>query len=83
MTNQIRIEKHPGVKCPRCWHHHYATENFGYTPEEIAADPKLADEHLCNSCLWTILCEHPNHPSVPHILENLKQRGLTPQEIPV
>lgn len=55
------------VKCPRCWHWHGVTENFGYLPEEIAADPKLANEKLCDGCQKTILQNFPDHPSAPHI----------------
>lgn len=56
------------VKCPRCLHWHGVTENFGHTPEDIAADPELAREKLCDDCQALILEHFPNHPSVPHIL---------------
>lgn len=55
------------VKCPRCWHCHGVTENFGHLPDEIEADPSLAKEKLCDNCQQTILSDYPNHPSVPHI----------------
>jgi hypothetical protein len=55
------------VKCPRCWHWHGVTENFGHLPEEIVADPKLAKEKLCDRCQQIILIDFPNHPSAAHI----------------
>lgn len=55
------------VKCPRCWHCHGVTENFGHLPEEIEADPSLAKEKLCDNCQQIILNDYPNHPSVPYI----------------
>lgn len=55
------------VKCPRCWHWHGVVENFGHLPEEIAANPKLEKEKLCDNCQKTILSDFPNHPAVPHI----------------
>lgn len=55
------------VKCPRCWHWHGVTENFGHLPEEISANPKLAKEKLCDKCQQIILTDFPNHSAVPHI----------------
>lgn len=55
------------VKCPRCWHWHGVVSNFGHTLDEIAANPELAKEKLCDDCQRTILTNFPNHPSVPHI----------------
>jgi hypothetical protein len=55
------------VMCPRCWHWHGVAENFGHTPEEIAADKSLEKEKLCDRCQRIILTDYPSHPSVPHI----------------
>lgn len=63
----IVIKKAEDVKCPRCWHVHEASLNF---------------DNLCNKCVNIILTDFPNHPSVPFIQENLKQRGLAPQDNP-
>lgn len=59
------------VKCPRCWHWHGVVENFGHLPEEIALNPNLSKEKLCDKCQLTILNDFPNHASVPHIREAL------------
>lgn len=55
------------VKCPRCWEFHTVRLNFGHTVEEVALDPKLAHEKLCDGCQQLIVAEFPHHPSVPHI----------------
>ena len=73
---EIKVAHADGVKCPRCWHWHMADLNFGHTPEDIVADPKLASEHLCNKCVGIILEHFPHHASVPFILDNLKARGI-------
>ena len=75
MTKEFTISKHDGVKCPRCWHYHYVTDNFGHLPEEILANPSLADEHLCDNCQSTILKDFPNHSSVPHIKKHLQEQA--------
>lgn len=60
------------VKCPRCWHWHGVTENFGHLPEEIEAKPELAREKLCDKCQSVILRDFPDHPSAPHIRAALR-----------
>ncbi len=77
------------VKCPRCWHWHGVTDNFGHLPEEIEVNPSLAKEKLCDRCQQTILKDHPNHPSVPHIKtalaaqhEKYRNKSLTSAGIP-
>lgn len=55
------------ARCPRCFGHHPQLGNFGHLPEEIAAEPKLAGEALCDQCQETILEFFPDHASVPHI----------------
>ena len=72
MDKEITVEGNTvshadGVKCPRCWHWHMADLNF---------------ENLCNKCVGIILENFPTHESVAGIMENLKSRGLTPQENP-
>ena len=52
--------------CPRCRHYCYSI-NF---------------DGLCNTCVDTILTNHPTHESVPGILENLQLRGLAPEDNP-
>lgn len=63
------------ARCPRCYGHHPQLANFGHLPEEIAAEPKLAGEALCDSCQETILQFFPNHASVPHIKAALALRA--------
>lgn len=54
------------VECKRCWHWSYSM-NF---------------DNLCNRCV-AIICKHyPEHESVPHIIENLEQRGRKPEDNP-
>jgi ribosomal protein S27AE len=53
-------------ECPRCWRY-TDTVNF---------------DNLCNRCVDVILAEHPDHPSVKLILQNLTERGLTPEDNP-
>lgn len=76
----IRVESMDdgrNVKCPRCWHWHGVVDNFGHLPAEIALDPKLAKEKLCDGCQQIILRDFPNHDSVPHIVAALeRQRAL-------
>lgn len=62
----VMVAKAPGEKCPRCWMYRY-TMNF---------------DNLCNKCVAVILKDHPDHPSVPYILADLKQRGLTKEDNP-
>ena len=56
--------EHGMVKCPRCWHMSHSL-NF---------------DNLCNHCVAVILEDFPEHASVPHIKQNLKDRGLEPTE---
>ncbi len=55
------------VKCARCFRYHLANLNY---------------DCLCNRCINIILNHFPQHASVPFILNNLKSRGLTPQDNP-
>lgn len=55
------------VCCPRCRHWSYSM-NF---------------DSLCNACVDLVLTHFPDHESVPHILENLQLRGLSPADNPV
>jgi hypothetical protein len=64
------------VKCPRCWHYHNNKYNFGH---EIGAK-KYNEEFLCDDCTRTILTDFKEHKSVPFILENLKNRGITVEQ---
>lgn len=63
------------ARCPRCFGQHPQLTNFGHLPEEIAAEPKLDGEALCDSCQDTILEFFPNHASVPHIKAALALRA--------
>lgn len=67
------------VKCPRCWHYHYGSLNFGHEP----GHEKYGKEFLCNNCIEIILNNYPDHPSVKFILENLEQRGLKREDNPI
>jgi hypothetical protein len=40
-------------------------------------------DSLCNACVDLVLTHFPDHESVPHILENLQLRGLSPADNPV
>lgn len=56
------------VKCPRCWHWHGVTENFGHEPGAVLPDGRNPDkEKLCDRCQQIILEEYPEHPAVPYI----------------
>ena len=56
------------VKCPRCWHWHGMTENFGHEPGAVLPDNRDPEkEKLCDRCQKIILTDYPTHPSVPHI----------------
>lgn len=77
MTIEVKpMDDGHNVKCPRCWHWHGVSENFGHLQEEIALNPKLAKEKLCDTCQEIILAEHPHHASVPHILKALEVQRL-------
>lgn len=59
---------HPGsVKCPRC-------RVWGYWD--------LNYDNLCNRCVLIIVTEFKEHASVPHILQNLADRGLDIKDNP-
>lgn len=49
-------------------------DNFGNLPEEVAIDPKLATERLCDRCQDVILKDYPEHPSVPYIRQALARQ---------
>jgi hypothetical protein len=70
MTKVIvtRCESLGMVKCPRC-------QRWGYND--------LNYDHLCNRCMRVLLDEYKDHPSVPLILANLAERGLTPENNPI
>lgn len=55
------------AKCPRCWDFHTVWSNFGHLADEVAQNPELAREHLCDDCQTLILKDFPDHDSVPHI----------------
>lgn len=54
------------LKCPRC-------TKWTYT---------LNYNNLCNRCVNVLLSCHPQHESVPFILDNLNLRGLKPEDNP-
>jgi len=63
---EVKVTKHDGVKCPRCWIYTYSM-NYN---------------SLCNRCVAVLLEGFPNHESIPHILENLELRGVKPEDNP-
>jgi hypothetical protein len=70
MTTEVivtRCESLGMVKCPRC-------SRWGYND--------LNYDHLCNRCMGVLLSEYKDHVSVPFILANLAERGLTPEQNP-
>lgn len=70
------------VKCPRCYGAHTESLNFGHTEEEMAQNPKLEREKLCNRCTSTLMKHFPGHASVPYIVNNLFERGVMPEANP-
>jgi hypothetical protein len=56
-------------KCPRCWVRHRQADNFGFTPEQIANNPKECPEteKLCDRCMEVIVNDHSNHWSAPYV----------------
>lgn len=66
------------VKCPRCWHWHGVTTNFGHEPGAVLPDNRDPDkEKLCDKCQYVIVTKFPNHPSIPFIKDALeKQKAL-------
>ena len=37
---------------------------------------------LCNRCVAILCKHHPEHESIPHIMENLEVRGMKPEDNP-
>ncbi len=70
-SSEIEVEslknKDGYAKCPRCLKYHQATLNF---------------DSLCNRCVAILLKEHPEHESIPLILANLVERGVTAENNP-
>jgi isoleucyl-tRNA synthetase len=47
------------LKCPRCWHYtHSGLHNF---------------DGLCDRCCDVLIMDHPEHPSIEHILKRRKE----------
>ncbi len=80
----ITVERHAGVKCPRCLHKHFHTLNFGHKEGDVDSKGEPVDmtEKLCNRCV-AIICKYfPKKEAGIAVLENLASRGMTPQDNP-
>ena len=58
VVDDLKVTAHveDGCKCPRCWHYTYVGFlNYG---------------GLCDRCCRTLIDNHPEHESVPHIVDN-------------
>jgi hypothetical protein len=63
---KIKVERHSGVKCPRCYHYSYSM-NF---------------DSLCNRCVAILTKHYPESEQAKECFAHIEMRGLTPKDNP-